>query len=83
MADCESTIRELETYLDDELLPAERGQVDSHLEGCSDCQQAFEFHHDLRQTIREKLQNATVPSSLISRLEQCLQEDLDGDGQIG
>ena len=42
MSDCEETLRELETFLDDELDAPARAAIQSHLEGCTDCFQAFD-----------------------------------------
>ena len=46
-------------------------------------QSAFEFHYELKVVIREKCQADELPAGLLSRLEQCLGEDFDGDGVIG
>jgi hypothetical protein len=48
-----------------------------------DCLQAFDFHAELRTVIKEKCSNDEMPPGLLSRIEQCFGEDLDGDGQIG
>ena len=50
MADdgCGETIRELETFLDDELSDEPRAQIHDHLEGCVDCLQAFDFQAELK-----------------------------------
>ena len=83
MADCKKTLEELETFLDGELTETVRAEIHQHLEGCTDCQSAFEFHYELKVVIREKCQADELPAGLLSRLEQCLGEDFDGDGVIG
>jgi mycothiol system anti-sigma-R factor len=83
MADCKKTLEELETFLDDELSESVRAEIHQHLDGCTDCQSAFEFHYELKVVIREKCQADELPAGLLSRLEQCLGEDFDGDGRIG
>lgn len=83
MADCKQTLQELETFLDGELTDAVRADIHQHLDGCVDCQSAFEFHYELKATIRQKCQSDEMPAGLLSRLEQCLGEDFDGDGRIG
>jgi hypothetical protein len=45
--------------------------------------QALDFHAELRAVVREKCLNDEIPADLVARLEQCFQEDFDGDGQIG
>lgn len=83
MADCAETIRELEAFLDTALAPEVRAGIQSHLGGCNDCLQAFDFHAELRTVIREKCHNDEMPQGLLSRIELCLNEDFDGDGDIG
>jgi len=83
MSDCEETLRELETYLDGELTGSKHDIVHRHLGGCLDCAQALDFQAELRSVIREKCRNDELPAGLVARIEQCLQEDFDGDGSIG
>ncbi len=83
MSDCEETLRELETFLDDELDAPARAAIQSHLEGCTDCFQAFDFHAELRVVISEKCHNDELPPGLLSKIELCFGEDFDGDGRIG
>jgi anti-sigma factor (TIGR02949 family) len=83
MADCNETIRELEAFLDDELSDDSHHAIHAHLEGCTDCLQAFDFHAELRTVIAAKCRNDEMPPGLLSRIEQCFNEDFDGDGQIG
>jgi anti-sigma factor (TIGR02949 family) len=81
--DCNDTIRELEIFLDGELSDESRQVIHSHLEGCPDCLQAFDFHAELRTVIAAKCRNDEMPPGLLSRIEKCFNEDFDGDGQIG
>ncbi len=83
MADCNETLRELETFLDDELSDGARSVIHSHLDGCPDCLQAFDFHAELRTVIAIKCHNDEMPAGLLSKIEQCFGQDFDGDGQIG
>jgi anti-sigma factor (TIGR02949 family) len=83
MADCNETIRELEEFLDGELSEDGLNAIHSHLQGCPDCHQAFDFHAELRTVIAAKCRNDEMPAGLLSRIEQCFNEDFDGDGQIG
>ena len=83
MADCNETIRELETFLDGELSEDGRHAIHAHLEGCTDCLQAFDFHAELRTVIAAKCRSDEMPPGLLSRIEQCFNEDFDGDGRIG
>ncbi len=83
MADCNETLRELETFLDGELTESTSHAIKAHLDGCVDCLQAFDFHAELRIVIAEKCLNDEMPSGLLSKIELCFGEDLDGDGEIG
>lgn len=83
MADCNETIRELDTFLDGELSDGLRDQIRHHLEGCTDCLQAFDFHAELKTVIARKCSNDEIPSGLLSRIEQCFDTDFDGDGSVG
>jgi len=83
MADCSETLRELETFLDDELSDETRAGIQTHLGGCMDCLQAFDFHAELRTVISTKCQNDEMPAGLMAKIEMCFGEDFEGDGQIG
>ena len=81
--DCAETIRELETFLDDELSQEARAQIHDHLEGCVDCLQAFDFQAELKAVIRQKCSNDAMPPGLLGKIERCFDTDFDGDGLIG
>ncbi len=83
MADCNETLRELETFLDDELGDDTRASIQAHLGGCLDCLQAFDFHAELRTVISAKCQSDEMPPGLMSKIEMCFGTDFDGDGLIG
>ncbi len=83
MADCNDTLRELEAILDRAVDDELTAGIHEHLEGCTDCMQALDFHAELRAVVRTKCLNDEIPADLVARLEQCFQEDFDGDGQIG
>ncbi|MDO8364581.1 MAG: zf-HC2 domain-containing protein [Actinomycetota bacterium] len=83
MADCNETLRELETFLDGELDAPARESIQAHLGGCLDCLQAFDFHAELRTVISAKCQNDQMPAGLLAKIELCFGEDFDGDGQVG
>ena len=83
MANCKETLRELEPFIDGELSADAQVHIHDHLDGCVDCQQAFEFHVELRDAIRRKASNDELPEGLLQRLEVCLMEDFDGDGTVG
>jgi len=71
MADCTETLRELETFLDDEVGEETRAAIMDHLGGCMDCLQAFDFHAELRMVISAKCHSDEMPPGLLSKIEQC------------
>jgi anti-sigma factor (TIGR02949 family) len=83
MSDCNETLRELETFLDGEMTAEELTAIRSHLEGCPNCFEAFDFHAELKSVIARKCQADPLPAGLMARIEECFQTDLDGDGRIG
>lgn len=83
MADCNETLRDLQTYLDGELPDRARAHVQEHLDGCLDCLQAFDFHAELRGVIRAKCATDELPPTLLARLRACLGDDLLGDQMPG
>ena len=54
MADCEETLRELQTFLDGELPREELEHVRHHIDGCMDCLQVYDFYAELRTVIRAR-----------------------------
>ena len=75
--DCGETLRELYSFLDDELTDETRRAIHHHLEGCPDCFSAFDFHAELKQVISVKCQGDEMPDGLLDRLQQCLSVPLD------
>lgn len=74
MADCNETLHELYTFLDDEVGPVLRAQIQDHLSGCMDCLQVFDFHAELRTVIAQKC-HEDVPAGLADRIVSCFGED--------
>jgi predicted anti-sigma-YlaC factor YlaD len=50
-----------------------------HLERCADCQQAFEFHAELRHIVKQAAAEESLPPSLLTKIEQCFGIDSDLD----
>ena len=55
--DCQGTLDELNRFLDQELSTELRAEIMEHLAGCTDCQQTFDFHGELKRVVRQKAQN--------------------------
>lgn len=75
MADCNETLQELYAYLDGELAPEHRADVQHHLDGCMDCLQAYDFHAELRVVIAQKCQHEELPPGLLDRIKSCFGDD--------
>jgi mycothiol system anti-sigma-R factor len=83
MADCDDTLRELETYLDHELSPDALLSIQSHLDGCMDCLHIFDFHAELRMVIAQKCHEDALPPQLLAKIEECFGDiDLEGENPI-
>mgnify|MGYP003344803258 CR=1 FL=1 len=50
--DCQGTLDELNRFLDQEMSPEQRAEIMEHLAGCTDCQQTFDFHGELKRVVR-------------------------------
>ena len=75
MADCNETLRELESFLDEELTDDSRDVIHAHLDGCPDCLQAFDFHAELKAVIAQKCRNDELPPGLADRIQACFGDD--------
>jgi mycothiol system anti-sigma-R factor len=78
MADCNETIRELDSFLDGELPDDVRAHIHDHLDSCMDCLQAFDFQAELKLAIRRKCSSDEMPPTLLSKIEYCFTE-IDAD----
>lgn len=76
MADCNETLRELFAFLDGELSSETHDDVSAHLNGCTDCQSAFEFHAELKAAVSAKCRSDEMPPGLMAKIEQCFGESL-------
>ena len=83
MADCNDTIRELHAVLDDELSPEARVHIGAHLDGCTDCLQAFDFEAEVKAAVRRKASEDTIPAGLLDRIRQCFDPDFDAGPDPG
>jgi mycothiol system anti-sigma-R factor len=77
MGDCNETLRELEQFLDEELSPGAHDAIHAHLNGCTDCLEAFDFHAELRQVIALKCGNDELPPGLMAKIQSCFSLEVD------
>ena len=71
--DCRRALTELFSFLDGEIGADERHQVAAHLDRCSDCLEAFEFHHELRELIAQRCRSE-APDHLKDRILGAISE---------
>ncbi len=70
--DCEQILRQIELYLDGELEPALRVEVDRHLGACHPCMDRSDFKAHLRELLRDKCGCREIPPQLLERVEAAL-----------
>ena len=66
--DCEHVLRQIELYLDGELVGVERVEIERHLEGCDPCSGHSEFQGRLKEMLRAKCGCDEVPTALVERI---------------
>ena len=66
--DCEHVLKQIELYLDGELVESLRVEVERHLGGCGACSGHAEFQQRLKDAIRSKCGCHEIPPELIERL---------------
>lgn len=75
---CDDAIAQLYTYLDGELDAATIARIESHLQTCSPCLEAYDFEAELRKVIAAKARE-DCPGEVRNRIMSLL-ERLDGGG---
>jgi len=68
VTDCEHVLRQIELYLDGELVGVERVEIERHLEGCGGCTGHSEFQQRLKEMLRAKCGCDSVPDALVERI---------------
>lgn len=69
--DCSAMIARLDIFLDGELTDERRDNIQSHLDSCPTCYEAFDFEAELRIVIRTKTV-IEVPPELVARIRSAL-----------
>jgi mycothiol system anti-sigma-R factor len=70
-SECQEAIATLYTFLDGELSPRRRAQIEQHLHRCSPCLEAFDFEAELKLLIARHCRDE-VPESLRMRVQAVL-----------
>ena len=66
--ECEQALRQIELYLDGELVGSLRVEVERHLGGCGDCSGHAAFQQRLKEILRSKCGCHEIPPELVARL---------------
>ena len=66
--DCEHVLRQIELYLDGELVGFARVEIEEHLGGCDPCSGHSEFQRRLKEMLRAKCGCSEIPAELIERV---------------
>ncbi len=68
---CREAVAELFEFLDGELTKTRKATIGQHLDDCSDCLEAFDFHVELRIVISQKCRTE-LPEGLKDRVLSAL-----------
>ncbi len=67
--DCKTALTLLEAYLDNELDRADARQLETHVDGCVDCQATLTRLDELRSALRDTTLRYPAPRQLRARIE--------------
>ena len=70
--DCEHVLKQIELYLDGELVASMRVEIEQHLGGCDPCSGHAAFQGRLKELLRSKCGCDQVPPELVDRLRTLL-----------
>jgi mycothiol system anti-sigma-R factor len=68
---CDDTLHELYSFLDGELTAEKRRLIQTHLDDCPPCYEAFDFEAELRIVIAQKCRDE-VPEALRRRIADAI-----------
>jgi mycothiol system anti-sigma-R factor len=66
--ECERVLRQIELFLDGELVGIERVEIERHLGTCSPCHGHSEFQRRLKELLRAKCGCNEMPAELLERI---------------
>ena len=71
--DCDHVLRQIELYLDGELVGVQRVEIERHLGGCDPCTGHADFQRKLKEMLSAKCGCNDVPPELLQRVRSMLQ----------
>jgi mycothiol system anti-sigma-R factor len=75
--DCEEALHRIYHFLDGELTPGRRHEIEEHLDGCSPCLKMFGFEAELRRIVHDRCRDA-VPEGLKERIAEAIHHEHTG-----
>jgi mycothiol system anti-sigma-R factor len=78
--DCREALHRIYHFLDGELTPVRRHEIESHLDGCSPCLQMYGFEAELRRVVHDKCRE-TVPDTLRQRIADAIHHEHDVEAE--
>ena len=84
-AACEEAVAELYSYLDGALTVERLAVIETHLQSCGDCYEAYDFEAELKMVISRRCTAEDVPETLRIRIMESLRITSEGpvDGGPG
>ena len=70
--DCQQVLREIELYLDGELVGSARAEIHAHLKSCGPCMDRSEFRRHLKELIGARCGCDDVPPHLEAKVQELL-----------
>lgn len=70
MANCQETLDKLYSFLDRELDPRERREVEAHLSLCPPCREVFRIEYNVLRVVGEKCRETAAPPELVARVKR-------------
>ena len=72
--DCREALHRIYHFLDGELTPVRRSEIEEHLDKCPPCLQMFGFETELRRVVHDKCRD-TVPDGLRERIADSINHE--------
>jgi mycothiol system anti-sigma-R factor len=71
---CDEMLKEIEPYIDGELVTSLRIELEEHLHGCPPCMERAEFRRHLKVTISTKCSGDQIPAELREKLARLIDD---------
>ena len=69
---CEEALHEIQRFLDGELDPQDRADIQRHLSDCNPCMNRAEFRRNLKAMISSKCVEDAVPHDLLEKIRSLI-----------